>query len=58
MPGLRLLVPIAAGLSLVVTVWAQAPGLRWLPGDSHIHSHWSPGYDRKVALWGQAFRLR
>ena len=48
MPGLRLLIPIAAGLSLVVTVWAQAPGPRWLPGDSHIHSHWSPGYDRKV----------
>ena len=21
----------------------------WLAGDSHIHSHWSPGYDRSAA---------
>src|SRR5262245_26492514 len=25
---------------------AQDSERRWLAGDSHIHSHWSPGYDR------------
>ncbi len=25
---------------------AQPPDRQWLAGDSHIHSHWSPGYDR------------
>ena len=25
---------------------AQTPDRRWLAGDSHVHSHWSPGYDR------------
>lgn len=27
---------------------AQSPQRRWLAGDAHIHSHWSPGYDRSV----------
>jgi hypothetical protein len=31
---------VAAGL-------AQPTERRWLAGDSHIHSHWSPGYDRR-----------
>lgn len=31
-----------------MAIQAQAPGRSWLPGDSHIHSHWSPGYDRKT----------
>ena len=25
---------------------AQTPQRAWLAGDSHVHSHWSPGYDR------------
>jgi len=27
----------------------QSTARRWLPGDSHIHSHWSPRYDRKTS---------
>lgn len=27
---------------------AQLSERQWLAGDSHIHSHWSPGYDRTV----------
>ena len=34
---------IAVGLSFA---FAQSPQRTWLAGDSHIHSHWSPGYDR------------
>jgi hypothetical protein len=35
---------IGAGAALAV---AQSGGQSaWLAGDSHIHSHWSPGYDR------------
>ena len=30
----------------VIIQSAQTPDRRWLAGDSHIHSHWSPGYDR------------
>ena len=33
---------IAVGLSLL---FAQREQRTWLAGDSHIHSHWSPGYD-------------
>ena len=40
----RLLVVLAAGLA--ATAAAQDPDRRWLAGDSHIHSQWSPGYDR------------
>src|SRR5687768_7348795 len=25
---------------------ARSAEREWLAGDSHIHSHWSPGYDR------------
>ena len=32
----------AAGIACLV----QAPDPQWLAGDSHVHSHWSPGYDR------------
>ena len=38
-----LAVVVLIGLSLAV---AQRQERRWLAGDSHIHSHWSPGYDR------------
>ena len=29
--------------------FAQDGERQWLAGDSHIHSHWSPGYDRTVS---------
>ena len=36
---------VAAG---TFAMCAPAPeSRRWLAGDSHIHSHWSPGYDRR-----------
>lgn len=41
----RLLVFLIAGMAVVPL--AQDPGRRWLAGDSHIHSHWSPDYDRR-----------
>lgn len=34
---------VVAGVAMSV---AQNTRRRWLAGDSHIHSHWSPGYDR------------
>lgn len=47
--SLRLRVHLAlllfAGLAAVASV-AQEADREWLAGDSHIHSHWSPGYDR------------
>ncbi len=32
--------------SVALTALAQPPNRQWLAGDSHIHSQWSPGYDR------------
>jgi hypothetical protein len=39
---------VLAGLTLIATaaVWSQETRRQWLAGDSHIHSYWSPGYDR------------
>lgn len=41
---------LCAGLAIVAATalsFAQGrPPREWLAGDSHIHSHWSPGYDR------------
>src|SRR5262245_50137872 len=34
---------VLIGLSLA---FAQREERAWLAGDSHIHSHWSPGYDK------------
>lgn len=43
---LRIHVVLMATAFLAVAIAAQ-PGERdWLAGDSHIHSQWSPGYDR------------
>lgn len=47
MSRLRLLVLLA--MMVVVAAVSFTPAQeerRWLAGDSHIHSHWSPGYDR------------
>ena len=41
-PGI--LVFVIAGAAIILS--AQASERRWLAGDSHVHSHWSPGYDR------------
>lgn len=35
------------GLSVIFA--AQPPEERWLPGDTHVHSEWSPSYDRKTS---------
>ena len=44
-----------AGVAIVLT--ASAPDREWLAGDSHIHSHWSAGFDSSrippVSLKGQ-----
>jgi len=44
----RFLFPVLAGLVFVGMAFslAQNEQRAWLAGDSHIHSHWSPGYDR------------
>jgi hypothetical protein len=34
-----------AGAAVTIS-WAQDGRRQWLAGDSHIHSHWSQGYDR------------
>ncbi len=33
--------------ALGTALCAPAPGRQWLPGDSHIHSHWSAGSDQR-----------
>jgi hypothetical protein len=38
-----LLLVVACGL---LAALARTEERQWLAGDSHIHSHWSPGYDR------------
>jgi len=38
---------LGGGLAAAASV-AQSPDRQWLAGDSHIHSHWSPGYDRST----------
>ena len=40
----RTLVFVIAGAAIILS--AQTSERRWLAGDSHVHSHWSPGYDR------------
>jgi hypothetical protein len=42
----RWLLSLAVVLAGVLAIAAQRPQRRWLPGDSHIHSQWSPAYDR------------
>src|SRR6185436_13697361 len=41
--SLLILIPLLMALTLA---YAQRPERQWLAGDLHIHSHWSPGYDR------------
>ncbi|HXG89515.1 MAG TPA: hypothetical protein VNJ02_14395 [Vicinamibacterales bacterium] len=43
----RRVVLFAVFVALGAAALAQPPMREWLPGDSHIHSHWSPGYDRR-----------
>jgi hypothetical protein len=33
-------------LIALAVAFAQQPRRSWIAGDSHVHSHWSPGYDR------------
>jgi hypothetical protein len=40
------LVLIVSALVTIATPLAQDTKRRWIAGDSHIHSQWSPGYDR------------
>ena len=37
---------LTAGGAAIAVSQTESPA--WLAGDSHIHSHWSPGYDRTV----------
>lgn len=46
MHRLRLLLLAGVLACLLPVALAQPDERRWLPGDSHIHSQWSPGYDR------------
>jgi hypothetical protein len=43
---LRLHLLILLSGAAVTAGLAQRTDRQWLAGDSHIHSHWSPGYDR------------
>ncbi len=46
----RLGAPCAvAGLGLALALAAPAADREWLAGDSHIHSHWSVGYDYRTS---------
>jgi hypothetical protein len=37
---------VAIALAATAILLSQETQRRWLAGDSHIHSYWSPGYDR------------
>ena len=39
---------LCGGVAVAAAV-AQDTDREWLAGDSHIHSHWSPGYDRSTS---------
>jgi hypothetical protein len=43
---LILLTLLTAGAAALAVSQTESPA--WLAGDSHIHSHWSPGYNREV----------
>ena len=40
------IVLVALSAVALTVAFAQTSQRTWLAGDSHIHSHWSPGYDR------------
>ena len=44
-PTVHLLLLIGGAVTVAASM-AQEGQREWLAGDSHIHSHWSPGYDR------------
>ena len=46
MPRLRPHTLFFLVVAVVIIQCAQTSDRRWLAGDSHVHSHWSPGYDR------------
>jgi len=43
----RSLVLTAMAATVPMALCAPAPERQWLAGDSHVHSHWSSGYDRR-----------
>ena len=46
-PRLRLhLAFVLLTTSVVVVQCSRTTPRQWIAGDSHVHSHWSPGYDR------------
>ena len=44
---IHLLLILCGALAAAASI-AQDADRQWLAGDSHIHSHWSPGYDRST----------
>jgi hypothetical protein len=49
LPRPRALTLLIVAAAAVMAGAMQVTSREWLPGDSHIHSHWSPGYDRKTS---------
>lgn len=43
--GIHLVLLVCGAMTVVASI-AQDGQREWLAGDTHIHSHWSPGYDR------------
>jgi hypothetical protein len=43
---LRVSVFVAIAVAATALVFSQETRRLWLAGDSHVHSYWSPGYDR------------
>ena len=48
-PVSRLWWSFALVSAFAAALCAPSPRRQWLPGDSHIHSHWSTGYDRRLS---------
>ena len=46
--GVHVSALIAAATAVVASMVQPTPR-QWLAGDSHVHSHWSPGYDRSTS---------
>jgi hypothetical protein len=50
MRNVRVYVFAAIALAATASVYSQEARRQWLAGDSHVHSYWSPGYDRTLVL--------
>ena len=47
---MRIYALVCVVVGAVILMSLEASERQWLAGDSHVHSHWSPGYDRTTEI--------